>query len=763
MSWRFGLLTANVQSGIGKLSFLEQQFVGKDVHVAFLQEMKGREGLIKSRHYMRYDSESEGNWGCSVWISRTKPFADSGAAKHYIKETDVTVFAQSPRYMVLQVHTPATKIFFASVHWPAQTRPAEERATFARTFLGILERMDGFPCVIGMDANARVPTDSAGVTGAVGCGQPDEAGYALVSILQRHGFWMPSTYECCHVGRSETWTHATGKASRIDFPLLSRHFHEADVQTHVADDIDLLTTGDDHDPVMAVVKLVVTDGLSRPSMVDRVRKYDARKLAKPEVQAAVDYWLECMGLHLIPWELDVNSHAQAIQDGVERILCAVAPVDHNKPLSTYIPDEAWRIREARQALKKRTRHRKEAFRDHRLRQGFHCWLDKVRGGGHAAPVRLDADVVIYEVVAFAVKFATVRMRRLIHKEKNEQLLTLSRQVGSVTPDVIFNKLKTMQIGGRKPKRWKSALPKLRDCSGALVNGRLDLDRVWMQYFSDMELGELKSTEAFIQQTLQADFVQVDFNPDLALLPSLMEVEVVLRGTKAGKAAGLDKVPGELLKHCSRGMAATLHPLMLKAVLRGRQPVQWRGGLLIEAVKKAGLEAQLDGHRSLFVGSVVGKAYHRFVRSRLIDKTEATLRGTHYGVRRGSTVSQASQVAILFEVANADRRQSSAILFVDARSAYYRVIRQMVYGSNGMEEDAVILRIMEHFGLPADAWQDLLATMAGGGLLQAYGFTDHARHLARDLHDRSFFVTRHSTGRDVIETHLAWVEAWGVDC
>ena len=154
-----------------------------------------------------------------------------------------------------------------------------------------------------------------------------------------------------------------------------------------------------------------------------------------------------------------------------------------------------------------------------------------------------------------------------------------------------------------------------------------------------------------------------------------------------------------------------------------------------------------------MGSVFGKAYHRYIRARIIDRTESVLRDTHFGVRRGSTVVQASHIAVLYEAAQRNKRRSSALLFVDAKSAYYCVIRQMVYGASSGHEDAVIMRIMQHFGLPEAAWEELLRVIEDGGLFQQHGFSEHVRQLTKDLHDASFFVTRNSTGSTVVETQL----------
>ena len=316
----------------------------------------------------------------------------------------------------------------------------------------------------------------------------------------------------------------------------------------------------------------------------------------------------------------------------------------------------------------------------------------------------------------------------------------------------FRRLRELRLGARQPKFWKSPLPGLRNQQGQLVSGRLQLDQAWLQYFGDMELGEVTATTACIAQTSSPAFMEVDFTPDVNLLPKLSDIEQILRGTKTDKAAGLDRIPGELLRGCPARMAMVLQPLFLKAVLRGRQPIQWRGGLLVEAMKKAGVGMTLSGHRSLFVGSVVGKAYHRFVRSCIIDSTEEVLRDTHFGARRGGTVTQASHVAVLFEAAQAARKRSSALLFMDAKS-YYCVIRQLVYGSTAGSDDHAIMKIMQHFRLPEDSWQRLLQTIETGGLFKEHGLSEHVRHVTKNLHDASFFVTRHATGDVVVETQL----------
>ena len=752
LRWTIKAITANIQSGADKLHFLEKQLVAQGVNVVFMQEMKGKEGLIKSNGFLRYETESQGAWGCAVWLSKSVPLASDGEEDLLVCEQDVTVVICEPRLLLLRIQTPASAFYMASLHRPAQSRPCEERASFERALGNMLELTSGQPCIIGIDANGRVPAEEGFITGELRCGDPDQAGVDLVCLLRATQMWIPSTFACCHHGPSETWTHPSGKRSRIDFFLLSCHFGATATSTWAALELDLLNRNDDHDAVGLQTSMVQECQGARPSQLNRTRGYDPRKLRQPEALDMVDYWIEVFNLKSIPWELDVNLHAQIVQDALYAILCSVAPVDARGPASSYVPDAAWRIRESRQTLKKLTRWRKAEYGVAVLREPFALWRGTACSPDDTT-LRVSKPVLLYEMIAAAVKVSTDRIRRLIRDCKNEKLGDIAKQVGKISPASIFRRLKELRLGARQPKTWKNSLPRLRGQDGQLVNGRIELDRAWLTYFGEMEMGELANTTDYIARTTSAAFQDVYFEPQLALIPTLSDIERLCRSTKTDKAAGLDRIPGELLKGCASRMATTLQPLFTKAVLRGRQPVQWRGGMLIEALKKAGMGASLSGHRSLFVGSVVGKTYHRFIRTKIIDKTENTLRDTHFGARRGATVTQASHIAVLYESAQAKRKCSSALLFMDAKSAYYCVIRQLVYGSRPGTEDNVVHKIMRHFQLPSTVWEELLETISSGGLFAQCGLSDHVAQLTKDLHDASFFVTRHAAGDVVMETQL----------
>ena len=145
------------------------------------------------------------------------------------------------------------------------------------------------------------------------------------------------------------------------------------------------------------------------------------------------------------------------------------------------------------------------------------------------------EMLLFEIVAAAIKFSTLFIKTRIKECKNDKLGNLAKQVGVISPQHIFRRLRELRLGARQPKLWKSPLPGLRDQQGQLVSGRLKLDQAWLQYFGDMELGEVTATTDYIAQTSSPAFMEVDFTPDVHLLPHLSDIEQILRGTKTDKA------------------------------------------------------------------------------------------------------------------------------------------------------------------------------------------------------------------------------------
>ena len=192
--------------------------------------------------------------------------------------------------------------------------------------------------------------------------------------------------------------------------------------------------------------------------------------------------------------------------------------------------------------------------------------------------------------------------------------------------------------------------------------------------------------------------------------------------------------------------------MLKSTLTLRQPIQWRGGVLHAAYKGSGPTDVAANFRSLFVSSTAGKAFHRLMRSKIAPAAQRQLRPCHFGIKSGSPVSHGSHLVIAHEKYCRAARKSSAVLFLDTRAAYYRVVREAAFGlSDPTDLDKCVMRVLRHFDMPVTAWDDILEMAKSGGAMCEAGVSPHLRAIARDIHEDSLFVTQYFSKARVCRT------------
>ena len=90
------MISANVQTGIGKAKYFEEQLSQQSVNIFTCQETKGREGLIKSVGFFRIASDSMHFWGTEIWINRLLPLGRIDGKPVFVEESNVDVVSTSP-------------------------------------------------------------------------------------------------------------------------------------------------------------------------------------------------------------------------------------------------------------------------------------------------------------------------------------------------------------------------------------------------------------------------------------------------------------------------------------------------------------------------------------------------------------------------------------------------------------------------------------------------------------------------------------------
>ena len=116
---------------------------------------------------------------------------------------------------------------------------------------------------------------------------------------------------------------------------------------------------------------------------------------------------------------------------------------------------------------------------------------------------------------------------------------------------------------------------------------------WVPYFQKLEICEVRTPEEIItkchDRQISMPLVQCSFG--LEDLPSLIEVEDVLRQSQPDRATGLDPLPSGLFRCHAVDLATIYFPVVLKMCLWQCEPITSKGVIIAVIFKKgSGLEA-----------------------------------------------------------------------------------------------------------------------------------------------------------------------------
>ena len=734
------ILSVNIQGLGNKAKYVEEQLNWRQCCLAFIQETKEGGGTCYSSHYLRLGTAADKHWGVAIWFHRQLGIATVNGLPLVVTEADVSILVKDKRLLVVQVKKVNVNIILFSGHCPHTGKP-QERAKFLELFTSCLKAHAGATLILGgLDANARLPCGVEGHTGTLEYGEEDDAGHEVLRAMRLCQLWAPSTYEELHVGPSATYQHPSGPLHRIDFLLLGGLATTHQLRSIVAEDFDTANYNCDHWAVEATF-----DGLLQGSPAQSMLKrpvYDREKMLSKEGRQLIRQAIACY--EQPDWSLPIDEHCRHFQNYVCGILSTHFMRNAQGPRASYISEEVWIARNHKLALKKKAKHRRFLWRK-ALQEAFLRWAG--RSDEHLQ-TWIRKESVLYQLTASAIGLATKSIKARIAAAKNKLFADFAEQ-GQMTTSQLLQKAKRCGVGGRSRQTLTRELPLLLDATGKPADSREARDEIWLQYFSQQEHGQVISIEDLLQQRPVAQQLAAEVEWRLSDLPSVQEIEQGIRRIPRAKAMGLDLIPGEALQACPSQFALTLHPLFMKAATGLQQPLQWRGGVLYECWKKKGSWADVQNHRSLYISSVVGKLYHRLYRDKSQPQLQRALHELHLGSKRQAPMTYASLYILGHFRRCRKAKRSVGTLFLDTTAAYYAIIREAAMGEICF--DSTVAWLCKRFSLEASAMHDMLSLIKEGGAMHAAGLSPGVRGVVRDLHHRTWFSTRHSTGQKVATT------------
>lgn len=217
-------------------------------------------------------------------------------------------------------------------------------------------------------------------------------------------------------------------------------------------------------------------------------------------------------------------------------------------------------------------------------------------------------------------------------------------------------------------------------------------------------------------------------------PVATEMSFKLLGRNKG--VGRDQIPAEVLQAGEGAIAAKYAEINERVLENASWPTQWRGGKLINVLKKGDAEV-CDNSRGILLADHVGKALTGTVKRTLDPQYNANQPDNQYAAPKKGTdiathvVKSAIAASVMLEV-------SIFVLFVDLVKAFDKVIRQIVYGwGDGKPDDPkAFLESMGVTGSAASWICDYIDEK--GRLMNQWGADEKANQLACTLHQGAWF-------------------------
>lgn len=169
---------------------------------------------------------------------------------------------------------------------------------------------------------------------------------------------------------------------------------------------------------------------------------------------------------------------------------------------------------------------------------------------------------------------------------------------------------------------------------------------------------------------------------------------------------------------------------------GHEPAQWKGGLLVTALKQKGDVTLPASHRSLLISSHAGKAIHRAIRQGQSTLMQAFLDSSQLGGRPKVPVGIGLREVRAHLRIQKLRGRAAALVFVDLREAFYRIIRALALDHPFTDES--VAHIVRIFALPAHVVHDLHEHLRNPNALASAGLSPAQCRAVAAVHSSTWF-------------------------
>ena len=611
-----------------------------------------------------------------------------------------------------------------------------------------------------LDANAalgNIITDGISEHTAT---EEDINGEHLRLLTDTFQLWLPAIFTGIHTGPSLTWMISTAKAPqglRNDYIALPLEWMAHIVRSSTIPDLDATQATLDHFATGTFVISAQMTASSKTAKQPR-SKVNWQAVRKCRDQATWDKIFQ--NLPQPAWGQDIHQHWQDCHANLTARLAQEFPFQKSRPRKPYISDQTWELRNCRQRLRRAaTLHahlcpqvqQLSAFQA--LRQRLSLRAAFLRG-----TIWLLKYTAAHRSNGHQFKETQLQLRKALRQQKLEFLQAVADEASQAPRCQIYSRLKAAGFCSAR-RRIIRPVPMIVDAEGHNITDISTLKERWRSHFAQIECGRAVSAEELLQLCILTDIEKYkapaqDF---LQYAPSLHTFEQMLLRCKSGKAAGPDLLPPELYHYAARWMAHYMAPLIFKCQIYGAEPLQWKGGILHSVWKRKGAMTSPDTYRGILVSSHLAKSFHNSFRQPALQWHIDTADELQLGGIPHKSVAMATHVLKTFNSLTCQRKLSSSIIFIDIKSAYYRLLRCLAIGSTSTRPE--LTHLFKTMGLPEELLHELIRNAYDTDALKDTGCPEWLRTFC-SLHPPPYLVplaSRPSDHRDATwHTSRRWM-------
>ena len=681
-------------SNSGRTELLRTQTLAHKSLVSAWQETRRRHSSQwKNGHHIGFEAAAyKGAGGVALWFRHDIPFAYSQMDQTwhpcFFHLEDFVVEIEEPELLVVKYKSSIWTALFVSAHAPNDLAKEEIKDAFWKGLQAKLARWVAIPVFLCIDANARLGSTTSSAVGHFSPEEENDNGHRFHALLLENRLFLPSTVPrmVSHPHEEQgTWLAKNGW-KRIDYVAIPQQFATAKIQTWVHT-FEKDVAKEDHRAVSIKLQATMVLYSKATQHVHPMLPANRNAMQTMQGKAACSKILQYMCDQQPPWHASADVHANYLNAAASQCLPSEFPLTKRKPKPTWIQDQTWEKFKDARTWRRQLRALRSQERLGMLRLVFRQWAT-------STPCLEKFTAWIKEV-----DFATASA---LHKLKSSQrdMIRLLREDESTyiahCAQIKHDEL-TEAKGTLLWRKLRSALPSFRKKSKKHLPFALAHEQLHA-HFAGIEEAKIKSMDEMCEESqrksvlaLQATHTK-EFSG--AQLPSVFELETAIRATASGKAC-IGCLPLELLKADPPKAAELLLPMMVHFFRFQQQPLSWKGGAYFPLYKGKGGEDDPSSFRAILIGNVIPKLYHRIVRQRLIKEVAPHLLPFQIGGVPRMTVSYAAHFLVALRQHAEVSKRSTAIIFFDLKSAFYRAQRstvvrdQLGYGEDHLDEDVAI--------------------------------------------------------------------------